>query len=311
MLNPALGTRDYFGSGIVELARFNKSFVVIGCDLGLPTRTLEFRREFPDRFIECGNSEANALSIAAGLAQEGIKPLICSFSHFLTSRFLEIFQSIGLNNAPVVLVGTHIGLAIGKDGPTQMGLRDLGLIRLLPNFKIIQPCDGVETQEALKYCLSNNSPAYLRLGRQPAPRVLPDSYKFKFSKMIEVVEGRKLAIITYGGLVSEVLKVAETFNNARTNKVGVINVSSLPYEERQLSKILNKYKSLLIVEDQYYKGGLFDEVAAFMVKSGKSIPVKQVAVTDYAQSGRPEDLYRHYRLDVASIKKVCKQLLSK
>ena len=137
-------TRDWFGEALIAIAEANDKIVVVNCDLASATRTQTFKLMFPDRFIECGIAEANAIGVAAGLAQEGFRPFVASFAHFLTGKFLEIFQSVALNNAGVVLVGTHAGLAIGKDGPTQMGLRDLAVMRSLHNVQIMQPADGRE-----------------------------------------------------------------------------------------------------------------------------------------------------------------------
>ena len=120
----------------MELGKQDESIVVVNCDLGEATRTLSFKNLFQSVILN-GTAEANAISISAGLSKNGLKPFVTSFGHFLTGKYLEIFQSIGLNNSNVILVGTHSGLAIGKDGPTQMGLRDIGLIRLLPNFSYL------------------------------------------------------------------------------------------------------------------------------------------------------------------------------
>ena len=139
-----------------------------GCDLSSATKISQFKKVFPSRFFECGIAEANAIGIAAGLAQAGFRPFLAGFSHFLTGKFLEIFQSIGLNNTGVVLVGTHVGLAIGKDGPTQMGLRDIALLRTLPNVDILHPVDGIETDQVLRFITSNNRPCLLYTS--PSPR---------------------------------------------------------------------------------------------------------------------------------------------
>jgi Aldo/keto reductase family/Transketolase, pyrimidine binding domain len=111
--------RDWFGDALVGIGERHDNVVVVNCDLGSATKTLQFRKRFPDRFFECGIAEANAIGVAAGLAQEGLRPFVASFGHFLTGKYLEIFQSFGLNDAGVVLVGSHAGLAIGKDGPTR------------------------------------------------------------------------------------------------------------------------------------------------------------------------------------------------
>ncbi len=112
-------TREWFSQILTDLGEAHPQLVVVDADLGSATRSARFGERFPERFYQCGIAEANALGIAAGLAQEGFRPLVSSFGAFLTGKFIEIFQSVALNEAGVILVGTHAGLAIGKDGPTR------------------------------------------------------------------------------------------------------------------------------------------------------------------------------------------------
>jgi transketolase len=302
-----LATRDHFGRELVELGRANQDIVVINCDLASATRTAEFKKTFPDRFIECGIAEANAISIAAGLAQEGMRPLVCSFGHFLTGKFLEIFQSVGLNGAAVILVGTHAGLAIGKDGPTQMGLRDLAVMRLLPNVQIVQPADGVETRQALQSMLASQQPSYLRLCRQPTPEIHEESYRFRQGHPDHVLAGREILLIAQGATVHSALTAAQGLR-AEGRSVGVLNVSSLPVGTAALLEVIRQYEQLVIVEDHYHRGGLGDEIFYALALEGLEVPVSHLAVTDYAQGASPEDLYARYGLDPQGITRRCFQV---
>lgn len=298
-------TRDHFGAAIGDLGDRYPKMMVLSCDLGSATRADRFRARHPDRYLECGISEANAISIAAGLAQEGFRPFVCSFGHFLTGKFLEIFQSVGLNDAPVVLVGTHAGMAIGKDGPTQMGLRDLALMRLLPNVRIFHPVDGAETRRVLEHLMSDASgPAYLRLCRAPTPELRErsderDARPFRFGEPDLLLAGEDRLVIAIGRAVPEALAAARRLPAGR---VGVANLSSLPLRDAAWAELIRGYRRVTVVEDHFAKGGIHDEILALMSRAGISRPVDHVAVGDYAQAGEPAELYRRYGMDADSLR---------
>lgn len=292
-------TRDWFGEELVAVAQADPKVVVVNCDLASATRTQKFKLTFPDRFIECGIAEANAIGVAAGLAQEGFRPFLASFAHFLTGKFLEIFQSVGLNRAGVVLVGTHAGLAIGKDGPTQMGLRDLAVMRSLHNVQILQPADGQETREMLRYLTATTAPAYLRLCRQPTREVHSADYRFAFGCSDIVRRGNGPVVFTMGGMVPVVLDAVDAMPAGR--RPCVVNVSSLPAAPDDVLTVLEGSSGdVLVVEDHFAKGGLTDEIAR-IVAGCPIASFDSISVTDFGQAGDPDELYERYCLDQASL----------
>jgi transketolase len=290
-------TRDHFGDYICDLGKGHNDMLVVGCDLAGATRSVDFKKEFPDRYIECGISEANAISIAAGLSLEGFRPFVCSFGHFLTGKWLEIFQSIGLNNTGVVLVGTHAGLAIGKDGPTQMGLRDVGLMKLLPNIEIIHPIDKYETIAAMEYSATTRHPIYLRLCRQPVNEYHTSSYKFKSKKIDKLRDGPHCLIIGHGGTLEPIMQAAQKLEVEKNLSVSVINISSFPYDDLGLLDAIKSHEKILVVEDHFHRGGIFDEIVKSLYANKKLVDLKHIAVKDYAQAADPKDLYSHYQMD--------------
>jgi transketolase len=293
-------TRDWFGEALVAIAEADDKVVVVNCDLATATRTQKFKLMFPDRFVECGIAEANAISVAAGLAQEGFRPFVASFAHFLTGKFLEIFQSVALNNAGVVLVGTHAGLAIGKDGPSQMGLRDLAVMRSLHNVQIMQPADGQETREMLRYLAASIAPAYLRLCRQPTREVHPEDYEFAFGRADVVRRGRGPVVFTMGGMVPVVLDAVDAL--PATARPSVVNVSSLPAMPGDvLAVVAGSSGDVLVVEDHFAKGGLTDEIARIVAGRSGVSSFESISVTDFGQAGDPDELYERYCLDQASL----------
>lgn len=287
-------TRDFFGEHLISLAELDSSIVVVNCDLGEATRTLDFKRKFPNRFIECGIAEANAISIASGLSKNGLKPFVTSFGHFLTGKFLEIFQSVGLNNSNVVLVGTHSGLAIGKDGPTQMGLRDVGLMRLLPNFSIYQPINEKQTHQSMNEIINKFGPKYLRLNRQSQDFFSYDE-EFIFGNHSEIIIGEKLLVITQGAPTIEAYNAIKELHEK--DSIGLTSIQSLPLNENNFIESLENYQKILVVEDHYSSGGISDVVSRIIAENKLNILLKTLAVDDYGQAGSPEELYKRYSLD--------------
>jgi transketolase len=293
-------TRDWFGVALVEIAREYDHVVVVNCDLAKAPRTLPFKQEFPDRFFECGIAEANAIGVAAGLAQEGFRPFVASFGHFLTGQFLEIFQTVGLNDAGVVLVGTHAGLAIGRDGPTQMGLRDVALMRTLPNVRVFQPADGAETWQMMAHLATARDPSYLRLCRQPQPEVHADGYRFRFGAPHPVREGADVVVFAMGGMVPVAVEAADRLAPAGITPT-VVNVSSLPVDPAAVARLAATHHHAVVVEDHYLVGGLADELGRIMLGLPDRPRFDVLAVPGYGQAGPPEDLYRRYRRDAAGV----------
>jgi transketolase len=289
-------TRDWFGDRLVEVAEQHDDIVVVNCDLGSATKTLKFKQRFPDRFFECGIAEANAVGIAAGLAQEGYRPFLASFGHFLTGKYLEIFQSVGLNNAGVVLVGTHAGLAIGKDGPTQMGLRDLALMRTLHNLQILHPADGAETRQVLDHVARSRRPTYLRLCRQPQREVHGPGYRFVPGQPDVVHRGADVAIFAMGGMVDVLLGSVEALRQAGIDPT-IVNLSSLPLDRGAVQRLAAEHGRVFVVEDHFVKGGISDELARAVLEMDRKIAFGAWGVQDYGQAGSPDDLYARYRLD--------------
>ena len=140
-------TRDAFGKTLSKLGHENKNLVALSADLGTATRLENFKKQHPERFFEIGIAECNMIGIASGLSEHGYKVFISSFASFLTGKYDVIRVSIGYSNAPIIMVGTHAGLAIGKDGVTQMGLEDVALMRAIPNMLILQPATPMEASQ--------------------------------------------------------------------------------------------------------------------------------------------------------------------
>lgn len=295
-------TRDAFGDTILALGAEYKDIVVVDCDLAGATKADKFRGAYPERFFQFGIQESNAISAAAGLAVSGFRPFICSFACFITGRYDQIRISVANNNAPVVIVGTHGGLAIGKDGATQMGLEDVNLMRGLPNMIVIQPADYIETVGAVKYLATVDKPAFLRLCRQPVPAVNADNYIFEFGKGVTLKEGNDLTIIATGGMVYIAKEIADELVIKGIN-VRVVNIHTIkPIDRDIILKAARETKGIFTLEDHSVIGGLGTAVAEVVADAGIPKRVKRWGVQDvFGESGDPADLYRKHRMDTASL----------
>ena len=157
---PAKASRAAFGEALVELGAQNERIVTVDADLSKSTMTAKFAKTYPARAFNVGIAESGMIGLAAGLALAGRIPFACSFACFVVGRFETIRVSVAYTNAPVKLVGTHVGVAIGEDGYTQMGLEDIACIRSLPNIPIIQPADEIETRQAVAFATEHDGPLY-------------------------------------------------------------------------------------------------------------------------------------------------------
>jgi transketolase len=162
---PAKASRVAFGDALLELGARDERIVTLDADLSKSTMTARFAKTYPARAFDLGIAESNMIGVAAGLALAGQVPFACSFACFLVGRFETIRVSIAYTRAPVKLVGTHVGVAIGEDGYSQMGLEDLACLRALPNIPIVQPADEIETRQAVAYAVDHPGPIYLRMTR--------------------------------------------------------------------------------------------------------------------------------------------------
>ena len=192
-------TREAFGDELTLISESNKDIIVMTADLKKATCVDKFAKAFPNRFFQIGIAEANMIGIASGLAEYGFKIFITSFASFITGRYDIIRCSIAYSKAPVVIVGTHGGMAIGKDGVTQMGLEDISLMRSLPNMTVLNPATYSETKKIIQHLCEHNleNPYYLRLGRQPIEDCLENYFienEFGYGKGLLVKDGKDLTI---------------------------------------------------------------------------------------------------------------------
>jgi len=304
-----LATRDAFGNQLVKSAKINDKVLVLSADLAKATKLEKFANEYPDRFFEIGIAESNMIGIGSGLSEYGYKVVMTSFASFLTGKYDVIRVSLAYSKAPVILVGTHAGLAIGKDGVTQMGLEDISIMRSLPNMKVMQPATPIEAEKMLEYLLhvDSDGPVYLKLGRQPVYEIFDENYEFVPNKGVVCKEGNELAIFVTGCLLDEVLKAVE---NSKKN-CAVINIHTIkPIDREIVLRYSKQCEKVMTIEDHSIIGGLGSTVSEILSDENPTL-LKRIGLNDiFPESGVPSELWEKYGLSSDKIKKSILEFLN-
>tara|TARA_R100001015_G_C4632582_1_gene196335 strand:- start:3611 stop:4468 length:858 start_codon:yes stop_codon:yes gene_type:complete len=281
--------------------------VALDADLGKATKIASFGQTHPDRFFQMGIAEANMIGVASGISEYDYKVFLASFGSFLTGRYDQIRCSIAYSNRPVVLVGTHVGMAIGKDGVTQMGLEDVSIMRALPNMKILNPATFSEAIKVIEYLCETDldSPYYLRLGRQPVEDI---EMPFEFGKGQIVLEGNDITLLSTGCILGDVLKSALIIEEKTSMSVRVINIPTLkPIDEDIVVDSAKHTDHLFTIEDHSIIGGLGSAVSEVLSEKHPT-KITRIGLNDvFPESAPPADLYEKYGL---SSNKITERVLS-
>jgi transketolase len=292
----AKASRAAFGEALIELGARDERIVTLDADLSKSTMTAAFAKKFPDRAFNLGIAESGMIGVAAGLALAGRVPFACSFACFLVGRFETIRVSVAYSEAPVKLVGTHVGVAIGEDGYTQMGLEDIACLRSLPNIPIVQPADELETRQAVAFAVEHPGPLYLRLTRQGLEPVHEAGYRFQLGKADLLRPGNDVTLLATGGTVWNTLEAAKKLA-ADGIHAEVINVATIkPLDEEAILRSAGRTGHVMTVEDHSIHGGLGGAVAELLGEVMPT-PLKRLGVTTFGESGDPKGLYAKHGLD--------------
>ena len=300
-------TRDAFGEQLVESGKDNPNIVGVNADLGKATKLSKFGEAYPDRFFEVGIAENNMIGVASGLSEYGYKVFLASFASFLTGKYDTIRCSISYSNAPCIIVGTHGGLAIGKDGVTQMGLEDLSLMRSLPGMTVLNPSTYNQTKSVVKWLCDNDldNPYYLRLGRQPVKELYNENVSFELGKGIICKEGSNGVVFSTGCTLPDVMEATKDLD------VTVIDMPTIKPLDKEIIKHYSK-GNIFTVEDHSIIGGLGSSVAEVMAEEGIQGKLYRIGVNDiFPESGTPSDLYEKYGLSANRIKEKISNELDK
>jgi len=307
-----LGTRDMYGKALIELGRENPDIVVLDADLSSSTRSGAFGKIFPDRFFNMGVAEQDMMGTAAGLAAAGRIVFASTFAVFATGRAWEqIRQSIALPRFNVKIVGSHGGLTVGQDGASHQALGDIGLMRGLPNMKVIVPGDGYEAAAAVREAVQAKGPVYIRTSREKFPVLYDENHKFTFGKAIIHRTGRDAAIVAIGLMLHMSLEAAEILE-AEGIQCTVINASSVkPLDADAIIKAARETGAIITVEEHSVLNGLGSAVAE-VLSERQPVLLKRIGIQDkFGMTGKPRELLERYGLTTGDIVRQTKELILK
>jgi len=295
-------TRSGFGQGLLELGRTNPNVVALCADLTGSLKMDAFAKEFPERFFQMGIAEANMISVAAGLTIGGKIPFTGTFANFSTGRvYDQIRQSVAYSEKNVKICASHAGLTLGEDGATHQILEDVGMMRMLPNMTVINPCDFNQTRAATIAVAKHQGPVYLRFGRPSVPNFTPADQEFVIGKAIQLQEGKDVSIFASGHLVWEALEAANILFE-KGIQADVINIHTIkPLDVEAVINSVKKTRCVVTAEEHQMFGGLGEAIAHALSVSIPA-PVEMVAVRDcFGESGTPSQLMKKYGLDAEHI----------
>ena len=305
-------TRSGFGAGLLEAARENENIVGLCADLTGSLKMNAFENEFPERFFQVGISEANMMSMAAGMTIGGKIPFTGTFANFSTSRvYDQIRQSIAYSSKNVKICASHAGLTLGEDGATHQVLEDIGMMKMLPGMVVINPCDYNQTKAATIAIAKHDGPVYLRFGRPKMPVFTPVDQEFKIGEAVMLNEGTDVTIVATGHLVWEAIEAGNILAEMGIN-AEIINIHTIkPLDASAILKSVEKTGCIVTAEEHQMNGGLGDSIAQLLARK-RPIPLEMVAVNDsFGESGKPSDLMEKYGLTRSDIVKSVKKVLTR
>ncbi|MBI4477714.1 MAG: transketolase, partial [Acidobacteria bacterium] len=300
-IGDSVATREAYGAALVKLGAVDLRIVVLDADVKNSTFSEKFEQAFGDRFYQCFIAEQAMLGMAMGFAARGAIPFPSTFACFLT-RAADFMRMTAISQLDVKLCGSHAGVSIGEDGPSQMGLEDLAMARTQPSFTVLYPCDGVSAERLVAAAIDRRGPVYIRTSR-PKTRVIYDAnepFEIGGSKVLRESRGDVATVVGAGVTVYEALAAHDTLK-ARDISIRVIDAYSIqPIDRATLRRAAADTSGRIVtVEDHYAAGGLGDAVAEALAADG--VAVTRLAVREIPRSGRPEELLDRFGISARHI----------
>ena len=305
-----IATRAAYGEFLVEKGAQRKDLVVMDADLSGSTKTKEFAKTYPERFVNCGIAEQDLMAEAAGIALSGHVVCASTFAMFAAGRAYEIIRnSIGYTNANVKVCATHAGITVGEDGASHQTFEDIALMREIPGMVVVNPADAVSAKKLLNEVVDTEGPAYVRLGRSGVPVIYDENSDIKVGTANTVREGSDVTIIATGIMVADAIEAAEELANEGVY-ARVIDMHTIkPIDEEVIINSARENGPIVTAEEHSVIGGLGSAVAEVVVKNQ---PVKVVMVGQkdtFGESGKPAELREKYGLTKADIVNAVKEVL--
>lgn len=304
-------TREGYGSGLIKLGQLHDDFLVLDADLAAATKSGAFKKEFPERFYDCGIAEQNMIGIAAGIAATGKKVFASSFAMFAAGRaFEQIRNTVGYPHLGVHICATHAGISVGEDGATHQCNEDIAIMRTIPGMVIINPADAVEAEKAMLALYDYNGPSYIRFGRLAVPVIFDEDYKFEIGKSVELKSGNDITIIATGLLVAEALEAHELLKAEGIN-ARIINMATIkPLDKEAVLKAAKETGVIITAEEHSVIGGLGSAVSEYLAEEYPTKVIK-IGVNDvFGYSGPAPKLLDAFGLRAANIAETAKKAVS-
>lgn len=302
--------RDSYAEALGEMAEKDDRVCVVINDSLSSAKMKDFKAKYPARFVNVGIAEQNMVGVGNGLANGGMLPYLCGASCFLTARAMEqIKVDLAYSNANVRICGMSSGMAYGQLGPTHHSIEDLAWTRILPNMTVIVPADPIETASVMRYSLDHAGPMFLRISRIPVRKVHPDDYKFELGKAAMLRQGRDVAIIANGVVVSRALDAAEILAE-RGVQARVLNMSTIkPLDRESILKAAQETGGIVTAEEAFVAGGLGGAVAEVLAVEHPT-RMRMIGVPDaFAPTGTAEFLMDHFGISAQGITKAALELV--
>ena len=313
VLDKKIATRQSYGEALAKLGEENENVVVLDADLSSATKTSIFAKKFPDRFFDIGIAEQDMMGTAAGLSTFGKIPYANTFAVFASGRsYDQVRNTIAHTNANVKICATHAGITVGEDGATHQMLEDIGMMRMLPNMRVISPSDDVQTKWVIKEVSKIQGPFYIRLCRLATPIIYDEEFvkenniKFEIGKGIQIGNGTDASIIATGVTVQEALKAKENLEKEGIN-IRVIDMYTIkPIDKELIIKCAKETKKIITIEDHSIYGGLGSSVCEVLSENYPAKVIRMGIKDTFGESGKAEELMRHFKIDCNSIVEVVK-----
>jgi len=312
MTEKKLAQRNYYGMALAELARKDPKVVVLDADLADSTKTSEFKKVAPKRFIEVGIAEQNMIGIASGLAASGKTVFASTFAVFATGRCWEqIRLAVAYPKLNVKIVATHCGISVGEDGASHQALEDIALMRALPNMTVISPADAYEAYAATMAIAEFNGPVYMRMGRAEFPAITKEFADFTVGKASALKEGGDVTLVGTGQMVALCLEAAEILMEDGID-AEVINMSTIkPLDKGTLRESIWRTGCAVTAEEHSIIGGLGAAIAEFLSQEMPA-PLEMIGTKDtFGESGAPAKLFEKYGLTSRDIAAAAKKVIKR
>jgi len=295
--------RNAFADEVTQLAKTDSRVMLLSGDIGNKLFD-KFKAVDAKRFLNCGIAEANMMGVAAGLALNGLRPIVYTITPFTTTRcFEQIRVDVCYHEAPVIIVGTGSGLSYAELGPTHHSLEDLAILRTLPGMQVIAPCDATEMRLALREAMKSNQPTYIRIGKKGEPAIHDPQVDFQIGKAITVREGSDILFVAAGTLMPHVLKAAEALDQQGVSAQVASFHSIKPLDEAYLESCLTKHQLIVTIEEHGRLGGLGSAVSEFISQFSSHPPLLRLGTLDefMHEMGTQDYARTRYGLDAPGI----------